>query len=820
MRMQVINSVGLTNTEAEKLLIKNGPNTISNKKKVNPILKFLKYFNSPLIIILLSAVVICLIVGELKNAIIIFLMAIMSVVLDFYQEHKSSVAVEKIASRLALTSKVLRDAHEQKILSKNIVVGDVVLLSAGDIVPADGKIFKADDFFVNESVMTGESFPVKKKIGSDDAGMVYSGTNVVSGFCQYQVTAVGLDTKYGEMILKLEKEKKPTAFELGIKDFGFLIVRVVLIIITLVFVVNIFSQKSLFDSLLFSIAIAVGVTPELLPIIMSINMARGSVRMSKKGVLVKRLDAIPDFGSMDVLCTDKTGTLTQDKITLVEFVDVKGYKNENVLLHAYINSVCETGIKNILDQAIINYKPFDISNIEKVDEAPYDFVRRRSSVVFKKDNELFLVCKGAPEEVVKVCSDYTLNGQVNNIDYKSILSVCDDFGKQGYRVLAIAYKRVVEKEDGDFTKDDEVDLTLMGFVAFYDPPKFDVQETLKSMNNYGVAVKILTGDGLLVTKKICEDLHLTIMGAISGEDYDFDQLTEDQLKKLALDNTIFARFTPMQKQKIIEILKKSNLVVGYLGDGINDALSLQSADVGISVENAVDVAKESADIILLKKGLSELLEGVIEGRRTFGNTMKYLMMSLSSNFGNMFSMVGASIFLPFFPMLPTQILLNNFLYDVSQTTIPSDNVDQEYLKKPKHWDIGFIKKYMLVFGSISSLFDFLTFFVLYKMFSHSSSLFQTGWFLESFATQAFVIFIIRTRQVPFLQSRPSKYIVWSVLTTFALCFLATLPPLNNVFGFSVLPARALAILSVIIITYLVVTELVKQRFYKYYYKNV
>lgn len=818
--MEQKNVFGLTNEEAKNLTLKNGLNVVVSKKKVNPVIKFLKYFSNPLIIILLSAVTICVFVGEIKNAIIIFSMAILSIVLDFYQEHKSSLAVEKIASRLALTSKVLRDNKEQKILSKYITVGDVVLLSAGDIIPADGKIFKADDFFVNESVMTGESFPVEKKVNIDDANMVYSDTNVVSGFCQYQVTAIGLQTKYGEMALRLETEKKLTAFELGIRQFGFLIIKIILLIVVLVFVINIFNQKKLFDSLLFSIAIAVGVTPELLPMIMSINMARGSVRMSKKGVLVKRLDAIPDFGSMDVLCTDKTGTLTQDKITLVKFVDTNGCEDESVLRYAYINSNFETGIKNILDQAIISFKSFDLTGIQKIDEAPYDFNRRRSSVVFKDKEGLTLVCKGAPEEMVKVCSSYVVNNQIEVLNDKiSILNVCDDFGRQGYRVLAIAYKPVQEKVQGDFTKDDENNLILMGFVSFYDPPKFDVQETIKLMNAHGVTIKILTGDSLLVTKKICEDLALPVSGMVCGEDFDFDELNDEQLTRLALDNTIFARFTPIQKQRIIEILKKSGLVVGYLGDGINDALSLKMADVGISVENAVDVAKESADIILLQKGLSQLMEGVIEGRRTFGNTMKYLMMTLSSNFGNMFSMIAASMFLPFFPMLPSQILLNNFLYDTSQTTIPSDNVDQEYLKKPKHWDIGFIKKYMVVFGSVSSIFDLLTFFILYKMFSNNPSLFQTGWFLESFATQVFVIFIIRTRQIPFLESRPSKYLVYSIIGMFSLSFLATLPPFNNYFGFSLLPFRALIILALVVVIYLIVVEIVKQKFYSHYYKN-
>jgi Mg2+-importing ATPase len=803
--------LGLTTEQARLGLIKNGLNVAINKNEKNPVLKFIKYFANPLVFVLLFAACISLFVGEQRNAIIILLIVCFSVALDYYQERKASLATEKIASRLAIFCRVMREGQEQKIKAKYLTIDDLVILSAGDIVPADGRVVSADDFFINQSVITGESLPVEKKINDE----LFAGTNVVSGYCQFVITAVGLNSQYGQIVAKMSAEKNATAFEMGIKKFGLLILKIVISISLLIFIINVFGHKGMADSLIFSIAIAVGVTPELLPMIISINLARGSGRMSRAGILVKRLDAIPDFGSLDVLCFDKTGTLTEDKISLVKFVDVVGQEDEIVLRTAYINSKLEAGLKNVLDDAIVGYKDFDLSAYKKIDEAPYDFVRRRSSVVYQKDGQLFLAAKGAAEELISVCASYYANGQVHKIDNKNqLLSVANDYSRQGYRVLAIAYKQV-EKIKDNFTKDDENNLILAGFVAFYDPPKSDVKETIKLMSSHGVNIKILTGDSPLVTQKICQEVGFPVSGVISGDDIDIEELNDEQLLRLAKENTIFARFSPLQKQAIIESIKKSGQVVGYMGDGINDALSLKSADVGISVENAVDVAKEAADIILLRKELKVLLAGVIEGRRTFANTMKYLMMTLSSNFGNMFSMIGASLFLPFFPMLPSQILLNNFLYDISQTTIPADAVDHEYYKKPKHWDIKFIQRYMFIFGPVSSLFDFVAFFIFYKLFSINPSLFQTSWFLESFATQTFVIYIIRTRKIPFLQSRPSWPVVLSTLLMAGICVACVLPPFNYYFGFSNLPNFAWLIILAIVFVYLLFMEAIKQIFYRY-----
>jgi Mg2+-importing ATPase len=712
----------------------------------------------------------------------------------------------------------MRDGLKIDIPTKYIVPGDVVCLSAGDIVPADGRLICADDFFVNESILTGESFPVEKNIANPEANQVFSGTNVVSGYASFMVTATGQKTNYGQIAKNLDTKERPNAFEIGIKNFGVLIIKVILFIVTIIFLINAITGKDVISSIIFSIAVAVGVTPELLPMIMSFNMSRGAVKMAKKGVLVKRLNAIPDFGSMDILCTDKTGTLTQDKITVVKYLNTTGADDEIVLKYAYINGAFETGIKSVLDHAILNYKKFAIDDHEKVNEIPYDFMRKRSTIVYKKATQKHFVTKGAPEEVFKICTGYLENAEVKKItapDLKKFNTIYDELSASGFRVLAIAIKNVdgIEK---DYKKEDEKEMTLAGFIAFYDPPKPEAKATVDFMEKHGIEMKILTGDGALVAKKVCDDLKIPIKGIITGEDFDINKMNDKELLLKAQNNNIFARFSPMQKEKIIQVLKEGGNVVGYLGDGINDAPSLRAADVGISVDNAVDVAKETADIILLKKGLKELMEGVLEGRKTFGNTMKYIMMNLSSNFGNMFSMIGASLFLPFFPMLPGQILVNNFLYDSSQLAIPSDKVDAEYLRKPKHWDIKFIKKFMIVFGPISSFFDIMTFIVLYYFFHFEGSLFQTGWFIESLATQTLVVYIIRTRKIPFIQSSPSKGLLFSTLAVVAAGIIVTLPFIGHYIGFTFLPIKAFLAILAIVITYLIVVEIFKRIFYKYY----
>ncbi len=810
---------GLRTDEAIKRSKLFGYNEFKAVKKVHPFFLFLGYFKNPLIIILIVAATISGLTGSLRSMAIILSMIFLSIVLNFYQERKSDKAAEKIARRIAIRAKLLRNGQEQEIETKYIVPGDIILLSAGDIVPADGRIISADDFFLNEASLTGESLPLEKYADNDN--VIFAGTNVVSGFGRYLATNTGITTEFGQIAQRLSRPEPQNAFEKGINSFGYLIIRVIVFIVAIIFLINAIMHKGILNSFLFALAVAVGVTPELLPMIMSINMAKGAAKMARGGVLVKRLNSIPTFGSIDILATDKTGTLTEDRITLIKHIDIFGQESEDIFKSAYINGYFETGIKSILDEAILSHKRLEMDGYEKIEELPYDFNRKRSSIVYEHGGHLTMITKGAPEEVFKISTSY-YEGQtiipINPEILRRAQAVYDELSSQGLRVLAIAEKEIRERKS-QYPLSEENGLVLKGFMAFYDPPKFDVKETLEFMKEHGVEMKILTGDSPLVTKKICADIGLEVKGIITGEDLDLNRLTDEEIYKKVREATICARLSPSQKEKIIVELKRNGLVVGYLGDGINDAPSLKAADVGISVDNAVDIAKETADIILMKKGLKELMEGVIEGRKTFGNTMKYLLMGLSSNFGNMFSMIGASLFLPFFPMTAGQILLNNFIYDTSQLSIPSDNVDPEYLKKPKHWNIGFIKKYMLVFGPISSLFDFLTFYVLFGVLHLSQGAFQAGWFVESLATQTLVIYVIRTQKIPFLQSRPSKALLATTLGAVILGVILTMKGLGYIFGFEPLPFVAFLVIFGLVLIYLFMVELIKQQFYKRIARN-
>jgi len=806
---------GLTTEEAISRSKTFGYNQISGVKKVNLFIKFLSYFKNPLILVLIVAALISGLTGQIKNMVIILTMVFLSVLLNFSQEHKSGKAAEKIARRLAIKAKILRDGKEQEFETKYIVPGDIVLLSAGDIVPADGKIISADDFFLNEASLTGESLPVEKF--ANENNVIFSGTNVISGYGRFLVTNIGLKTEFGKIAQNLARPESQNAFEKGINKFGVLIIQVIAVIVSVIFLINAFTGKGFFNSFLFALAVAVGVTPELLPMIMSVNMARGATKMEKNGVLVKRLNSIPSFGSIDILCTDKTGTLTQDKITVIKHVDIFGADSPTVFFSAYLNGYFETGIRNILDEAILAHQDLDLTEYKKIEEIPYDFNRKRSSIFTEHNGEITMVTKGAPEEVYKICSAYFEGDIAKPLTAEALTKtkkIHDDLSSQGFRILAIAEKKIGVKRD-KYETNEEANMTLRGFMVFYDPPKLDVKETLVFMEDHGIEIKILTGDGPLITKKICFDLNLPIKGIVTGDELDLNVLTDEEIYKKIKNATICARMSPSQKEKIISELKRNGATVGYLGDGINDAPSLKTADVGISVDNAVDVAKDTADIILLQKGLKELMEGVIEGRKTFGNTMKYLLMGLSSNFGNMFSMIGASLFLPFFPMTASQILLNNFIYDASQLSIPSDNVDVEYLQKPKHWDMEYIKKYMVIFGSISSVFDFITFYILFGVLHFNAHTFQAGWFVESLATQILVIYVIRTRKIPFLQSRPSKYLLFTTLGAVALGIILTTEGIGKFFGFSPLPFFVFMIILAIVIIYLIIMELAKHAFYKH-----
>ncbi len=821
--------VGLTKTEAAEKLLVFGPNEINAKKKLSAWLQFWRLFKNPLIIILLISAFFSAILGEYTSALVILVMILFSVCLDFYQEYKTSREIEKLQAKLMLTATVIRDNVKQEIFAKFIVPGDIIFLSAGDIVPADGWLIDADDLFVDESALTGESLPIEK-IRSENKDKIqknnqlFAGTNIISGTGYLQITATGINTQFGKIAQSLQQTKQITAFEKGVRSFGNLIVRVTVFIVLTIFLIIIikpiiynipFGQFELLHAFIFAIAVAVGLTPELLPMILSINMAKGSIAMAKKGVMVKRLNAIPDFGSIDVLCTDKTGTLTEGKINLVKYLNVKGEESEHILYLAYINSFFQTGLKNPLDSAIVDYKKFDLKDYKKIDELPYDFNRKMLSIVVEQAGKRFMYTKGQPEEILKICQYYNDNNQQFTIDklfLQEFLQVYHQLSNDGFKVLAVCGREVDNARDV-YPISEEKEMVLYGLVAFFDPPKKSSKKTLQQLINYGINIKVITGDNELVTKKICNDLAIEIKGIITGDE--IEKINDQALQVLVLQNTIFARCSPQQKNRILLALRNRGQVVGYLGDGINDAPSLKTADVGISVNNAVDVAKESADIVLMHKSLDELTAGIVEGRKTFGNTMKYMMMGISSNFGNMFSMIFAVSYLPFLPMQPFQILLNNSLYDLSQVTIPTDNVDEEYLKKPKHWNIDFLKKFMFIFGAISSVFDILTFLLLFNFFKLTAPAFQTGWFIESLATQTLVIYFIRTRRSIF-KSKPSKYLLFTTLGVVSFAVLLPYTFLGSYFSFIPLPINILLTLFILVAVYLLLVEITKRWFYRRY----
>jgi Mg2+-importing ATPase len=816
---------GLRSQEAESRLEIYGYNELAKRKKRTTFAEFLSHFRSPLIIILLLAGLVSGFFGEMVNAAIILSIVFVSVVLDFYQESKAEEAVEILKEKVTTTATVLREDSKQEVVLSQIVPGDIVHLSAGDMVPADSRVIIAKDFFVNQSALTGESFPVEKTPASpkvkntattEQNNCLFLGTSVVSGTATAVVLKTGNFTEYGKIAKRLVVREPETEYERGLRKFGFLIMQVTFLLVLFVFFINALYKRDVLQSLLFAVALAVGLTPELLPMIVSVNLSKGALAMSKKGAIIKRLASIQNFGSMDVLCTDKTGTLTENKITLVLHVDIEGNDDEKVLLYSFLNSYHQTGLKSPLDEAILKYKDIDVKNYQKIDEVPFDFARKRVSIVVEHKRQRFFIAKGAPEEIIKVCSYCELSD--NTVDLTSELQrkieqrYCE-LSCQGFRVLGVSYKKLREDKQV-YSISDENDMVFLGFVAFIDPPKETARESLRLLSKAGVELKVLTGDNELVTKKTCEQLGFEIKGVVLGSE--ISQMQDDALARIVEEVNVFARVTPAQKDRIMNALKKNGHVVGFLGDGINDAPSMKTADVGISVDNAVDVAKESADIILCQKSLRVLEEGVLEGRKTFGNTMKYIMMSTSSNFGNMFSVAGGSLFLPFLPMLPIQILLNNMLYDFSQSAIPTDNVDQEYIEKPKRWDVTFIQKFMIFLGPISSIFDFLTFFVMLLVFNATEPLFQTAWFIESLVTQTFVIFVIRTRKTPFYKSRPSRLLLFSSLCIVGFASALPFTPLGALFGFVEPPLAFFIVLAVLICTYLMLVEIVKTWFYKRY----
>ena len=820
---------GLSRAEAAERLKQYGPNRLQPALQRAVLLQFLAHFRNPLVLVLLAASGISALTGDVTGALIIGLIVVMSVTLDFVQAYRAGQAAERLALKVAVTATVLRDGQAAELPVMQLVPGDVVLLSAGNLVPADAHLMEANDFFVNQAQLTGEPYPVEKRaLPSDEArsaaapadwvleavDTVFMGSSVVSGSARVLIGRTGSSTALGQIAVSLADQAPPTAFEIGTRRFGMLIMRLTVLLVLFTLLVNVALHRSLLESFLFAVALAVGLTPELLPMVVSVTLTRGALRMATLKVIVKRPSAIQDMGAMDVLCTDKTGTLTEARIRLERHVDAGGQDNPQVLALAYLNSYFESGLKSPLDDAILAHEEIDVYGWTKIDEVPFDFERRRVSVLVQRAGARRLVVKGAPEDVVRLCTHYQdpAGGTValDGAAHQRIEALFDSLGEEGFRVLGIAW-RDVPIDHPHAVISDESELVFAGFAAFLDPPKASAGEALKAMAASGVAVKIVTGDNERVTRHVCTQLGVTIEGVLTGSEV--AAMNDDALRARVEGVNLFCRVNPAQKNRIILALKARGHVVGYLGDGINDAPSLHTADVGISVEGAVDVAKQAAAMILLENDLMVLHKGILEGRRTFGNVMKYIMMATSSNFGNMFSMAAATLFLPFLPMLPLQILLNNLMYDVSEITLPLDNVDAEDLASPKRWDMTFIRNFMLTIGPISSLFDFLTFYLLISLFNAHESLFRTGWFVESIATQVLVIFVIRTRRNP-LRSHPNRWLVLTSLGVVVTAMLLPFTPLAPYLGFTPLPLSFFGLLTVLLISYLVMVEGGKQWFYK------
>ncbi|HUO76151.1 MAG TPA: magnesium-translocating P-type ATPase [Thermodesulfovibrionales bacterium] len=816
--------VGLSESEASARLAAFGPNLLHPVRKRILLLQFLEKFRNPLVLILLVASVVLALTGDVTSFLIITVIVLISVTLDFIQEHRAGQAADRLRKSVAVHVQALRDGNPREIPVAELVPGDIILLAAGDLVPGDGRIIESRDFFVNQALLTGEPYPVEKTPGdmAEESDIlaannsVLLGTSVISGSAKVLVCRTGANTVLGDIADTLVAKPPPTAFEQGTRNFGLLIMRFTVLLVLFVLLVNAFFHRPWLESFLFAVALAVGLTPELLPMVVSVTLARGAQRMAAKKVIMKRLAAIQNLGSMDILCTDKTGTLTEARIRLERHVDCRGRDSKRVLELAYLNSYFETGLKSPLDDAILEHIEIDIAGWRKIDEVPFDFERRRVSVLVDNGQTRLLVVKGAPEDIVRLCTsceeDSASSSPLDSTTLSSVQNLFERLGREGFRVLGVAW-REVEADHPHAVVGDETGLVFAGFAAFLDPPKESARDALSRLAASGVSVKIVTGDNELVTEHICNELGLPIVGILTGAE--IHQMDDQALSVQVERANLFCRVTPIQKNRVILALKKRGHAIGYLGDGINDAPSLHSADIGISVDSAVDVAKDAAEMILLEHDLGVLYEGVMEGRRTFGNVMKYIMMGTSSNFGNMFSMAGGSLFLPFIPMLPVQILLNNMLYDISEVPIPLDNVDEEYLIRPRQWDIGFVRKFMLAIGPVSSLFDFLTFFVMLGVFHAGEKLFHTGWFIESLATQVLVIFVIRTHKNPF-RSRPHPLLTASSLIVVACAIALPFTPLAAYLGFEPLPPLFFLVLTGMVIIYLLIVEQVKQWFFNRY----
>jgi P-type Mg2+ transporter len=833
---------GLSANQVDERLAAVGPNQVAHQAHHTILGEVAGRSINPLNLLLLALATVSYVLGDQRAAIVIAVMVMLSITLGFIQEHRSNKAADDLR-RMVLNKATVRrrrgeavQEHVQESVQAQVEVpidqlvpGDIVLLSAGDMIPADMRLISAKDLFVNQSSLTGEAMPLEKTAAAhagtaetpfDLPNICFMGSAVVSGIGCGVVVLTGARTAFGRVADAIAEQRVLTSFDKGINRFTWLMLGFILVMVPLVLVINGLTKGDWLQALLFAVAVAVGLTPEMLPMIVTVNLAKGAMAMSAKKVIVKRLNAIQNFGAMNILCTDKTGTLTQDLIILKRHLDVRGGDSDQVLEYAYLNSFYQSGLKNLLDVAVLKHVELQEglkvqARFSKIDEMPFDFERRRMSVVLGRDDGAHvLICKGAVEEVFAVCTQYAIGGETGPLDESHFATAKETtaaLNADGFRVVAVAFKEMPPAQAA-YSVADEAGLTLLGYIAFLDPPKETAAAAIATLNASGVQIKILTGDNDIVTRKICHEVGLPVERIVLGGE--LDKVSPDELAALAETTVVFAKVSPSQKAKIIDALHRKGHVVGYLGDGINDGPALKAADVGISVDSAVDIAKESADIILLEKSLAVLGDGVIEGRKVFGNITKYIKMGASSNFGNMFSVLGASIFLPFLPMTPIQVLTNNLLYDFSQTAIPTDNVDAEYLAVPRRWDIGNITKFMLLVGPISSIFDYVTYFMMLYVFNAWSNpaLFQTGWFVESLLTQTLIIHIIRTAKVPFLESRASAALITTSLIIAAIGIGIPFSWLGPVLGFVLLPPGYWIALCLILLCYAILTHLMKTWF--------
>ena len=809
-------TTGLSNDEAQTR--KSAP--IKGKQKLSALRLFLAQFKSSIILILLFATGLSFFLHERVDALIILTIVLISGILGFWQEKGAANALEKLLALVQIKVSVLRNDSTVDIPITELVLGDIALLKAGDVVPADCFLISADHLFIDEAMLTGESYPVEKSAGiiaadtalSQRSNVLWMGTHVQSGAATALVMAIGQNTEFGKLSERIKLKAPETDFERGVRRFGYLLMEVTLILVLLIFAVNVYLSKPVIDSFLFALALAVGLTPQLLPAVISINLAHGAKRMAKDKVIVKQLAAIENFGSMNVLCSDKTGTLTEGIVHLKSAVDVVGNTSDKVLRYAYLNAFYETGFSNPIDDAIRGFRSFDVTGCRKIAEIPYDFYRKRLSIQLVDGKESMMITKGALSNILEACtvaenSDGSLTPIADVLD--SLQSQYETFSNSGFRTLGLAYKPLTEQTK--LNKDQEQDLRFLGFLTLYDPPKANCLETIAQLKDLGVALKIITGDNHLVAKTVGQQLGLPDLHILTGPE--ISQMSEPALMHQVIKVNVFAEVEPNQKERLIIAIKKAGYVVGYMGDGINDVAALHAADVGICVDSAADVAKETAQIILLEKNLDVIVKGVKEGRITFANTLKYVFMATSANFGNMFSMAGASLFLPFLPLLPKQILLTNLLTDFPEMTIAADNVDVEMVQKPRRWDIQFIRKFMFTFGLVSSLFDYLTFGLLWYL-QVPVEQFRTGWFLESIVSAALIVFVVRS-QKSLLSSRPSQYLIVSTASIIAITLSLPYLPIAPMIGLQALPSKVLAMLAGIVLLYLLTAEIAKRVFYRY-----